>query len=121
MKIWLRALSVVVFAASLPTGATAEQVVTGTWTLETNVGEGGYMLASRNATGQYLICFTSGTVRTVVVAAGLDESRLARGSCTVFVPTEDRGIVVDFPEAGSAPDERTVALGTFSVILPASE
>ena len=121
MKMWWRALSVVGVATAMPTLAPAEQIVSGTWTLETELRDGAYTLASRDAAGQYLICFTSGTVRSVTVAAGAEESQLARGSCTVFAPAAEHGIIVDFATSGASEVAHAVALGTFSVILPGDD
>lgn len=118
MKIWWQLLSVVPMALVPASEVSGEQVASGTWALETALQDGAYTLASRDTAGQYLICFTSGTVRSVTVATGVEESQLARGSCTVFAPTAEAGIVVDFGAARTADIANAVALGTFSVILP---
>lgn len=118
MKIWWRLLLIVPIALLPAREGAGEQVASGTWALETALRDGAYTLASRDTDGQFLICFTSGTVRSVTVAAGVEESQLARGSCTVFAPTEEAGIVVNFSAAQGADATHAVALGTFSVILP---
>jgi hypothetical protein len=50
-----------------------------------------------------------------VVAAGGERSALARGSCTVFAPSQENGIVVDFA-SGGASASNGVALGTFIIV-----
>lgn len=116
MKILRNGAAMVVLAAAATTHAHADAVLSGTWALEAEVGGGAYMLASSGAEDRFLICFSSGNVRSVVVATGGERSALARGSCTVFAPSQENGIVVDFASGGASADNG-VALGTF-VIVP---
>jgi hypothetical protein len=105
---------------TLPAVAAAESgtTVAGTWTLEHGPPAADYRLASRGASGDYLICFDSGNVRRVAVSVGEERSVLARGSCTVFAPTAEDGIVVRFAGGGGERAARSVAVGTFRMILP---
>jgi len=116
MQIWRVLLPIVVAALPATIQADPSQGLGGTWTLEPNLGQAAYLLASRGTDGDFLICFNSGNVRTVVVSAGPENSTLARGSCTVFSPSEDQGIVVDFRPGATEMPEHSVALGTFRVI-----
>ena len=111
----LTALSVAF--CSIPAFAEVGPVVSGKWALDARLPAGAYMLASGGTQGTYLICFDAGNVRQVQVAVGDERSVLARGSCTVFSPGQDNGIVLDLT-GGAAPHvEDGVALGTFRVIL----
>lgn len=99
---------------------TALSSVSGTWALEQASTENAYVLASRGAVGDYLICFDAGNVRLVTVAVGEERSVLSRGSCTVFAPTGEDGIIVGFAEAEGQID-RPIALGSFKWIVRQSE
>jgi hypothetical protein len=81
----------------------------------------GYRLASSGASGDFLICFDTGNVRRVAVSVGDERSVLARGSCTVFAPTAENGITLGFGAADGGASDRSVAVGTFRVILPPEE
>lgn len=94
--------------------------VVGSWALESEAPSE-YVLAASGTPGAFLICFTAGNTRRIVVAVGDERSNLARGSCTVFSPTADDGIVVEFPAGGQEPPSQSVALGTFRLILPPAE
>lgn len=117
----LRHIPVVVLVALMSdTTAQAERLVSGTWALDSNNAEGDYVLASRGSEGQFLICFSSGNVRSIVVAKGDERSLLARGGCTVFAPSQEGAIIVGF--ASDGPDLPTgIALGTFVLIGPDSD
>ncbi|MFP4239892.1 MAG: hypothetical protein ACLFRZ_11380 [Rhodosalinus sp.] len=101
--------------------ADASRTVAGTWTLERGTSETDYRLASRGASGDFLICFDTGNVRRVAVSVGDELSVLSRGACTVFAPTGENGIVLDFAADEGGASDRSVAVGTFRVILPPEE
>ncbi len=109
----LLALAIGFLAAPLAAAAEIDSSVSGTWALERDIPENAYVLAGRGALGNYLICFDAGNVGRVVVAVGGERSVLARGSCTLFAPTAENGIVVNFDDEA----ESGVALGTFRMIL----
>jgi hypothetical protein len=90
----------------------------GKWSVDDRYGDAEYLIASSGASGDFLVCFEAGTVRTVKVAVGQEQSQLSRGACTVFAPTQDNGIVLDTPGRG-AREAPGIALGTFRVIRPA--
>lgn len=113
-----RPLALAMALCGVPLGAVAEidSSVSGTWALERGIPENAYVLAARGALGSYLICFDAGNVSRVTVAVGGERSVLARGSCTLFAPTPENGIVVNFEE-GAARAGAGVALGTFRMIV----
>jgi hypothetical protein len=112
-----------VVVALMPSTTAAEPVeaFVGTWALERGFEADAYIVASSGAQGDYLICFNSGNVRAVMVSAGDETSTLARGACTVFSPRPDHGVVLDFWDHASDLPEHGVALGTFRVIMPATD
>ncbi len=118
-----RPLALAMALCGMPLGAAAEidSSVSGTWALERGIPENAYVLAARGALGSYLICFEAGNVSRVTVAVGGDRSILARGSCTLFAPTPENGIVVNFEEGAGRAAEGGVALGTFRMILEETE
>lgn len=118
MNILRYALSVAFAGAAGTTLAEVRPAAVGTWAIEQGLGEAGYVLAARGIRGDFLICFNSGNVRTIVVATGAETSVLARGSCTVFRPSAESGVVVDFPAHDVPAPEQPVALGTFTMIVP---
>ena len=118
MQIWRIVLSVALLVSPTTISAEVERAPAGTWTLEHGFGAATYVLASRGSHGDFLICFNTGNVRAVVVSAAAESSILARGSCTVFSPDPDHGIVVDFHNGPSNVPAHSVALGSFRVILP---
>lgn len=121
MQIWRITLLMALVVSPTTIAAEIEQAPVGTWTLEQGFGAATYVLASRGSQGDFLICFNSGNVRAVMVSVGSHSSVLARGSCTVFSPETDHGIVVDFHAGPSNMPEHSVALGSFRVILPAED
>ena len=114
---WRLTLLLGLLAVPGPTLAQSVPSVSGTWALDPDLAAASYVLAARGTPGTFLICFDSGNVRRIVVAVGDDRSHLARGSCTVLLPTPDDGIVVDFAAAADQ-SPHGIALGTFQVILP---
>lgn len=108
---------------TLPAAVSAEALnsVAGNWALEQGAVEADYRLASRGASGDFLICFDSGNVRRVAVSVGEERSVLSRGSCTVFAPTAEEGISVGFQTAEGDLPGRGVAVGTFRMILPPAD
>lgn len=115
IRFCLTALSVAIL--SFPASAEVGLVVSGKWTLDAKLTAGAYMLASGGAQGSYLICFDAGNVPQVQVAVGDERSVLARGSCTVFSPRQDNGIILDLTGDAALPVDDRVALGTFRLIL----
>lgn len=95
--------------------------VEGTWALQSEIASNAYVLASRGVVGVYLICFEAGNVRSVAVAVGEERSVLARGSCTMFAPSQQDGIVVGFADDNTVLPSRPVALGSFQVIIEPTE
>jgi hypothetical protein len=112
--------ALVIGALCCPAHAFAEtvQAPRGEWSVDDRSGGSEYLIASSGASGDFLVCFEAGTVRTVKFAVGQEQSHLSRGACTVFAPTQENGIVLGTIKAGE--NRRPgIALGTFQVIRPA--
>ncbi|KPQ19158.1 MAG: hypothetical protein HLUCCA24_02650 [Rhodobacteraceae bacterium HLUCCA24] len=118
---WRFALALGLCSLPAAVAADASRTVAGTWTLEHDLSDGDYRLASRGTSGDFLICFDAGNVHRVAVTVGQERSVLSRGSCTVFAPTAENGIILGFASRESAQSGHGVALGTFRVILPPSD
>lgn len=105
---------------ALPAVGLAETpaILGGNWTLDHGSSGAQYRLASRGTAGDFLICFEAGNMRQVTVSVGDETSVLARGACTVFAPTAEDGVILDFVAEAT---EHSVALGSFRLIPPPQE
>ncbi|WP_146204818.1 hypothetical protein [Jannaschia seohaensis] len=92
----------------------------GQWALDSEIPENAFVLAGRGAEGSYVVCFDAGNVSHVMVSRGEEGSMLARGSCTVFAPTAEHGILVNFYGEQYRSLDTAVALGSFRLVLRSS-